>query len=221
MDRRVSALQTRNPLFQPPKHSGNGFLRIDDLPNGWGDPSIRPHSAIFNLCYPFLAPHVSSFLFRSFSCAHTLVFNPSSPCQGIHSLSYDYLSSTHSVPTPPTAISVLDSLYPFDPSCHALVYKPEGSHDSTHHRLAYKPVAKKVIVVLAPLVEGFRIVRRLPNDPLAGLKPLPTNPPDFIPGVCFTAECTEALDLNPANWLWLEELKLIRWLVCDHETAFT
>ncbi|KIJ05004.1 hypothetical protein PAXINDRAFT_59778, partial [Paxillus involutus ATCC 200175] len=49
---------------------------------------------------------------------------------------------------------------------------------------------------------------------------LPTKPPDFIPGVRFTAERAEALDLDPANWLWPEELKLIQWLVRDHETAF-
>jgi hypothetical protein len=191
-------LQARNPLFQPPEHSGNGFLRLDDPPNGWGDPSIRPHSVIFNLCYPFLAPHVSSFLFHSFSYARTAGVNPSLIDQGTRSLSYNYLSSTQSIPTT-TAISVLDSLYLFDPSSHALVYKPEGSHDSTHHGLAYKPVAKKVVAVPAPLAEGFRIVRRLPDDPLAGLKPLPTKPPDFIPGVRFTAERAEALDLDPAN----------------------
>ncbi|KIJ10232.1 hypothetical protein PAXINDRAFT_53387, partial [Paxillus involutus ATCC 200175] len=69
----------------------------------------------------------------------------------------------------------------------------------------YKPVAKKIVAVPAPLAEGFRIVRRLPDDPLAGLKPLSTKPPDFIPGVHFTAERAEALDLDPANWLWPEE----------------
>ncbi|KIJ18243.1 hypothetical protein PAXINDRAFT_9324 [Paxillus involutus ATCC 200175] len=191
MDRRVSALQVQNPLFQPPEHSGNGFLRLDDPPNGWGDPSIHPHSVIFNLCYPFLAPHASSFLFHSFSYARTAGVNPSLIDQGTRSPSYDYLSSTQSIPTM-TAISVLDSLYSFDPSSHALVYKPEGSHDSTHHGLAYKPVAKQVVAVPAPLAE-----------------PLPTKPPDFIPGVRFTAERAEALDLDPANWLWPEELKLI------------
>ncbi|KIK75904.1 hypothetical protein PAXRUDRAFT_171295 [Paxillus rubicundulus Ve08.2h10] len=69
-------------------------------------------------------------------------------------------------------------------------------------------------------MEGFQIVRHLPDDPLAGLKPLPTKPPDFIPGNCFTEERAEVLDLDPAKWLWPEELKLIRWLVHDHEMAF-
>ncbi|KIK72649.1 hypothetical protein PAXRUDRAFT_21747 [Paxillus rubicundulus Ve08.2h10] len=47
------------------------------------------------------------------------------------------------------------------------------------------------------------------DEEQAGLKPLPTKPPDFVLVTCFTAECTEALDLDPAKWLWPEELKLI------------
>ncbi|KIJ05744.1 hypothetical protein PAXINDRAFT_42286, partial [Paxillus involutus ATCC 200175] len=85
---------------------------------------------------------------------------------------------------------------------------------------AYKPVAKKVHSTPAPIEEQFRIVRRLPDDPLEGLTPLPTHPPAFVPGERFTQECADALDLDPANWLWPEELKLVRWIVREHETAF-
>jgi len=46
---------------------------------------------------------------------------------------------------------------------------------------------------------------------------LPTHPPDFVPGVRFTQERADNLDLDPANWLWPDELKLIRWLVQVHE----
>ncbi|KIJ08134.1 hypothetical protein PAXINDRAFT_60806, partial [Paxillus involutus ATCC 200175] len=49
---------------------------------------------------------------------------------------------------------------------------------------------------------------------------LPTHPPVFVPGECFTQERADALDLDPANWLWPEELKLVRWIVHEHETAF-
>ncbi|KIJ14898.1 hypothetical protein PAXINDRAFT_23931, partial [Paxillus involutus ATCC 200175] len=52
------------------------------------------------------------------------------------------------------------------------------------------------------------------------LTPLPTHPPVFIPGECFTQERADALDLDPANWLWPEEVKLVRWIVREHETAF-
>ena len=60
----------------------------------------------------------------------------------------------------------------------------------------------------------------LPDDPLAGLIPLPTHPPGFVPSKRFTQERADVLDLDPATWLWLEEVKLVRWIVLDHETAF-
>jgi hypothetical protein len=49
---------------------------------------------------------------------------------------------------------------------------------------------------------------------------LPTHPPPFVPGKRFTQERSDVLDLDPAKWLWHEELKLIRWLVLTHENAF-
>ncbi|KIK77546.1 hypothetical protein PAXRUDRAFT_73428, partial [Paxillus rubicundulus Ve08.2h10] len=159
-----------------PKHSGNGFWNIDDPPNSWGDPSIHLGATLFNLCYLFLAPHASTFLFHLFSCAHSQ--SKFSPVDNKgHSPTYNYLTSTNSVPTP-TAIS--------------------ASGSAVHHGLAYKPVSRKVMAVPAPLLEGLQIVYRLPNDPLAGLKPLLTKPPDFILGTHFTEERAEALDLNPA-----------------------
>jgi len=75
--------------------------------------------------------------------------------------------------------------------------------------------------VLAPVDEEFRVARSLPDDPLAGMIPLPTHPPDFIPRKCFTQERADTLDLDPANWLWLDEVKLVRWIVHQQEMAFT
>ncbi|KIK99263.1 hypothetical protein PAXRUDRAFT_132508 [Paxillus rubicundulus Ve08.2h10] len=204
MDRWVSTVQTWNPLFQPPKHSGNGLLNSDDLPNGWEDPSICLNATLFNLCYPSLAPCASLFLFCSFSRTVKIWV----PLQLAHLPTYNYLTSTHSIPTP-TAISILDSVYLFDPLCHALVYKPDGSGDVIHHGLAYKPVSKKAMAVPAPLSERFLIICHLPNDCFAGLKSLPTKPPDFVPGTHFTVERAETLDLDPAKCLQPEELKFI------------
>ena len=62
---------------------------------------------------------------------------------------------------------------------------------------------------------------RLPDDPLAGLIPLLTHPLGFVPGKRFTQERANVLDLDPANWLWPEVVKLVRWIVLNHETAFT
>ena len=120
-------------------------------------------------------------------------------------MDYLFTSSIQSVLNP-DALSALASVY---------------SYDTSLHTLAYKPVAKKVRAILAPLDEEFRITRSLPDDPLSRLKPLPSHPPNFIPGVCFTQECADNLDLDPANWLWPDEVKLVCWIVCEHKMAFT
>ena len=65
------------------------------------------------------------------------------------------------------------------------------------------------------------MLRWLPDNPLAGLITLPTNPPEFIPGQRFTQEHADALDLNPAQWLWPKGVKLVRWMVLNHEITFT
>jgi len=94
------------------------------------------------------------------------------------------------------------------------------SYDHSRHALVYKPVAKKVRTVPTTMPAEYRVVRQLPEDPLAGMPELPTHPPEFIPGSRFTRDRANKLDLDPANWLWPEELKLIRWLVRVHERAF-
>ena len=50
--------------------------------------------------------------------------------------------------------------------------------------------------------------------------PLPMHPPDFIPRKCFTQERADTLDLGPMNWLWLDKVKLMHWIVCQEEMAF-
>ena len=45
---------------------------------------------------------------------------------------------------------------------------------------------------------------------------LPTNPLDFVPRQRFTQECANALDLDLAQWLWPEEVKLVWWMVLNH-----
>ena len=88
------------------------------------------------------------------------------------------------------------------------------------HALAYKPVTKKICSVVARVNEEFHVTRTLPDDPLLGLPSLPTHPPDFIPRERFTQECTDALDLDLASWLWPEEVKLCGWIIHTHEKAF-
>ena len=120
------------------------------------------------------------------------------------SSAYLFLSSTQSVLSP-SHVSALLNTYSFD---------------FTSHSLTYKPVANKVRPVLAPLKEEYHVLRWLPDDPLAGLITLPTNPLDFVPGQGFTQECANALDLKLAQWLWPEGVKLVWWMVLNLETAF-
>ena len=37
----------------------------------------------------------------------------------------------------------------------------------------------------------------------------------------FYRNSTDNLDLNPTNWLWPDEVKLVCWIVLEHEMAFT
>jgi hypothetical protein len=211
-------------------------------------------SSVFETCYPFLRPSISSFLFQSFSpfpttpvrtnhtdggsssiqtpaftlsetgisdsespdlsdlsdsdgeASGTPGLKPCNACLPHETMGcYRYLSSSRSGLNS-TSISALHCAY---------------SSGSRNPVLAYKPVAKKVRVVSAPLQEEYHVIKRLPDDPLAGLIPLPTHPPTFAPGIWFTQERSDALDLDPAGWLWPEELKLVQWLVRIHEKAFT
>ena len=152
------------------------------------------------------------------SASDSVYLLPSASVLSLNSLSrspdYDFLSSTQSVINE-HSLKALCSTYFLDPIRHGLTYDP-----SDHASFAYKPVARKVHSILGKILEEFQVVRHLPDDPLTGLEPLPTNPPDFVPGVCFTQECADTLNLDLAGWLWPEELKLVRWIVHNHEMAF-
>ncbi|KIK35870.1 hypothetical protein CY34DRAFT_40153, partial [Suillus luteus UH-Slu-Lm8-n1] len=84
----------------------------------------------------------------------------------------------------------------------------------------YKLVAKKVHTVPTTTPPEYHIQQRLPENPLSNLLVLPVAPPDFTPGIRFTQERVDKLDLDPAKWLWPEELKLVQWLVKEHELVF-
>ena len=75
--------------------------------------------------------------------------------------------------------------------------------------LAYKKVDRKVRPVLASLPEDYRIIRRIPVDPLLSLPSLPLHPPDFTPGTRLTQERLTELELNRYGFLWPEEVKLL------------
>ena len=99
-------------------------------------------------------------------------------------------------------------------------WKGKTSFDNSPLNLAYKKVANKVRPVPATLPEEFRIVRYEHPDPLKGLPILPAHPPPFEPGMRFTEERKQALDLNPEGFLTQDEVRLVQWMIRQHEAAF-
>jgi hypothetical protein len=81
-----------------------------------------------------------------------------------YSTRYAHLTSMHSV-LDRTSINAFNSIYAFNP---------------THHALVYKPVTKKLRTVPTAMPAEYRVVCQLPADPLAGLPPLPTHPQSFV-----------------------------------------
>jgi len=92
--------------------------------------------------------------------------------------------------------------------------------ERTIESLGYKKVANKTRPIATTLPEEFRIVRRIPSDPLANLPILTTHPPDFEPGERYTKERKEAMPVNKDGFLWPEEEKLVHYLIKVHESAF-
>ena len=46
------------------------------------------------------------------------------------------------------------------------------------------------------------------------------DPPDFTPGKRYTQERYEAMNVDPAGFLWSEEKKLVHFFILMHEMAF-
>lgn len=90
----------------------------------------------------------------------------------------------------------------------------------TFSTYAYKKVANRVKPVATTLPEEFRIVRKIPSDPLEALPELPTKPPEFEPGARYTQERMKAMNTGKDNFLWPEEEKLVHHTIKIHEEAF-
>ena len=100
-----------------------------------------------------------------------------------------------------------------------LPFPPLPPTDSTTLVLKYKRADKKVRPVPATLPEEFHTIRRIPEDPLLTLPPLPTHPPDFVPGKRLMQERLDKLNLNSDGFLWPEELKLVHHILKLNERA--
>ena len=56
-------------------------------------------------------------------------------------------------------------------------------------------------------------MRIAPPDPLVLIPVLPTDPPDFTPGERYTRERYEALNIDPAGFMWKDEKKLAHYVI--------
>ncbi|KIO04345.1 hypothetical protein M404DRAFT_26191 [Pisolithus tinctorius Marx 270] len=97
---------------------------------------------LFSCCYLFLSPTVSSLAFTSTNFPSPVAPVPQNIPTRIPSPAFAFLSSTQTILNP-SAIAALGSVYQLDPVVRTLVYKP---------------VAKKVWMVPAPMAEEYHIV---------------------------------------------------------------
>lgn len=84
---------------------------------------------------------------------------------------------------------------------------------------AYKPVARKVRPVATTLPEDMRVARVAHPNPLEHLPELPTDPPEFEPGVRLTQERHDNMEWNRDEFLTDTEVRLVKWMVRSHEMA--
>ncbi|KAJ3555802.1 hypothetical protein NP233_g12120 [Leucocoprinus birnbaumii] len=107
-----------------------------------------------------------------------------------------------------------------DPNTRESITVPTKPRIPEAASLAYKKVANRIKPVATTLPENFRIVRRVPTDPLADMPILPTHPPDFTPGSRYTLERKQSMNVNPEGFLFPEEEKLVHHLIKLQELGF-
>ncbi|XP_006456400.1 hypothetical protein AGABI2DRAFT_56737, partial [Agaricus bisporus var. bisporus H97] len=69
----------------------------------------------------------------------------------------------------------------------------------------YKKVANRTYPAVTTLPEDFRIVRRIPANPLENMPTLPSYPLDFTLGLRYTEERKCAMKVNEEGFLTEEE----------------
>ena len=79
----------------------------------------------------------------------------------------------------------------------------------------YKPVDRKVRPVPTTLPENQKSRRSFPENPLKNLREVQLFPPEFAPTQKMTRERMEGLKINESGYLWPEEEKLLRHVLCS------
>lgn len=99
----------------------------------------------------------------------------------------------------------------------SFAYQP--SEPKKKPKKVYKPVAQRTRPIAGVSPEEFRIVRNHLTDPLDTLPVLPDVPPPFVPGIRYTADRRDALDMNPTGFLLPEEVRLAHEIVRINEMS--
>ena len=94
---------------------------------------------------------------------------------------------------------------------------PKGQPFDALAASRYKKAANHVHPIRMTLPEEHCILHRIPSKPLISLPVLPKYPPDFIPSEKFTKERREKMNINPSDFLWPEEEKLVLFLIKAQE----
>jgi hypothetical protein len=101
---------------------------------------------------------------------------------------------------------------------HHQVYTPMGDKTpGVVYERKYRKAENRIQPITTQLPEEFHIVRNIIGDPLENMLVLLMHPPDFVPGLRYTEESYEKLQLNPDGFLWPEEEKLAHHLVREQE----
>ncbi|KZS92611.1 hypothetical protein SISNIDRAFT_412528, partial [Sistotremastrum niveocremeum HHB9708] len=97
--------------------------------------------------------------------------------------------------------------------------KYEEQQPGVYVSTKYKPVDQKINPVLGIIPDDFKIVRRIPEDPLLTLPPIQHPLPEFSPGVRLTQERWDKIeaDLLKIGFLLPEEIKLFQHVLKNNE----
>ncbi|KAJ8462363.1 hypothetical protein ONZ51_g10947 [Trametes cubensis] len=223
---KASAVCASNPS------SRNSFSRLEDLIPDQGEvtlvisspPSKPDHFTID--AYTSLLPdfnHENLDLLYLSACDPSLLgtdslCDPSFPYQQL----YNYTPNFDSLLFSSSAPAYLTENYTsFSIHSHVSQTPPSPIPIYVASKKKYKPVSKKVKLVLAPLPDQFRIVRDIKGNPLADMPPLPHHPPPFVPTSRYTEERRRGINaLHSEDFLWPQERSLMHTLISQQNDAF-
>jgi hypothetical protein len=101
---------------------------------------------------------------------------------------------------------------------HHQAYTPMGEEKpGMVYKRKYRKAEDRIQPIAMQLPEEFRIICNIIGDPLENMPVLPMHPPNFVPGLQYTQEQYEKLQLNPNSFLWPEEEKLTHHLIKEQE----